>query len=167
MRCLLGVFWKKINSLGLSDAIWGQRCGSTLAQVMACCLTAPSHYLNQSWLIISKVQRHSSEGDFAIDTPAINHWNYLQNNLSKISFKSSRSKWVNCGIVPPPCVLHQVHWYAWLCLYYSLGCSSGLVRFTISLTDSPETLTLFALKFLEETIKCVCILGFFSLLKHP
>ena len=31
-----------------------QRSGSTLAQVMACCLTTPSHYLNQWWLIISE-----------------------------------------------------------------------------------------------------------------
>ena len=43
------------NSLWPSDAIWQHRCGSTLAQVMACCMTAPSHYLNQCWLIISKV----------------------------------------------------------------------------------------------------------------
>ena len=41
----------KINSLRPSDAIWWHRSGSTLAQVMACCLTAPSHYLNQCWLI--------------------------------------------------------------------------------------------------------------------
>ena len=41
-----------INSLWPSDAIWRQRFRSTLAQVMACCLTAPSHYLNQCWLII-------------------------------------------------------------------------------------------------------------------
>ena len=40
-----------LNSLWPSDAIWQQRSGSTLAQVMACCLTAPSHYLNQCWLI--------------------------------------------------------------------------------------------------------------------
>ena len=38
------------SSLWPSDAIWWQS-GSTLAQVMACCLTAPSHYLNQCWLI--------------------------------------------------------------------------------------------------------------------
>ena len=31
------------------------RTGSTLVQVMACCLTAPSHYLNQYWLIITEV----------------------------------------------------------------------------------------------------------------
>ena len=49
--CVVWVF----NSLRPSDAIWGHRSGSTLAQVMACCLTAPSHYLNQCWLIISKV----------------------------------------------------------------------------------------------------------------
>ena len=29
-----------------SDAIWRHKSGSTLAQVMACCLMAPSHYLN-------------------------------------------------------------------------------------------------------------------------
>ena len=29
------------------------RSGSTLAQVMACCLMAPSHYPNKCWLIIS------------------------------------------------------------------------------------------------------------------
>ena len=58
-----GVHWtdakgeheKMFNSLWPSDAIWRQRSGSILAQVMACCLTAPSHYLNQCWLIISKV----------------------------------------------------------------------------------------------------------------
>ena len=45
----------KFNLLWPSDTIWRHRSGSTLAQVMACCLTAPSHYLNQYWLIISKV----------------------------------------------------------------------------------------------------------------
>ena len=49
----------RVNSLWPSDAIWRQRSGSTLAQVMACWLTAPSHYLNQCWLIISEVQWHS------------------------------------------------------------------------------------------------------------
>ena len=33
-----------------------------LVQVMACCLAAPSHNLNQCWLIISKVLWHSAEG---------------------------------------------------------------------------------------------------------
>ena len=46
-------------SLWPDDAIWRQRSGSTLAQVMACCLTAPSHYLNQCWSIIREVQSHS------------------------------------------------------------------------------------------------------------
>ena len=49
------------NSLGPTDAIWRWRSWSTLVQVMACCLTAPSHYLNQCWLIVSKVMWHSSE----------------------------------------------------------------------------------------------------------
>ena len=41
-----------VNSSWSSDAIWRYRFMSTLVQVMACCLMAPSHYLNQCWLII-------------------------------------------------------------------------------------------------------------------
>ena len=52
-----GIHW--INSLWPSDAIWRYRAESTLAQVMACCLTASSHYLKQCWLIITEVQWHS------------------------------------------------------------------------------------------------------------
>ena len=52
---LHSIYRKAINSLWPSDAIWRQRSGSTLAQVMVCCLTAPNHYLNQCWLIISEV----------------------------------------------------------------------------------------------------------------
>ena len=44
-----------INSLGSGGAILRWRSWSTLVQVMACCLTAPSHYLNQCWLIVRKV----------------------------------------------------------------------------------------------------------------
>ena len=68
-----------INSLGPSDAIWWLRAWSTLAQVMACCLTAPNHYLNQCWLIIGKIEWHSSKGKFTRDKSAINYWNYLEN----------------------------------------------------------------------------------------
>ena len=48
-----------MNSLWPNDAIWQQRSGSTLARVMPCCLTAPTHYLNQCWFTISKIHQHS------------------------------------------------------------------------------------------------------------
>ena len=50
-----------INSLWPSHAICCHRTGSTLAQVMACCLMAPSHHLNQYWLIIGNILWHSPE----------------------------------------------------------------------------------------------------------
>ena len=90
-----------VNSLGFNDAIWRQGYGSTLAQVMACCLTAPSHYLNQCWLIIRKVKWYSFEDNFTSDISGINHWNKLEN----IPLKSPRGLWVNlqestqCGAV--------------------------------------------------------------------
>ena len=46
------VFDVRVNSLWPSDAKWRHRSGSTLAQVMTWCQTAPSHYLNQYWLEI-------------------------------------------------------------------------------------------------------------------
>ena len=55
-----------------SNAIPWQPSGSTLALVMACCLMAPSHYLNQCWLNITKVQWYSSDGNFKRDNSAIN-----------------------------------------------------------------------------------------------
>ena len=39
-----------INTVWTRDAIWVHMSGSTLAQIMACSLTAPSHYPNQ-WYI--------------------------------------------------------------------------------------------------------------------
>ena len=80
-----------INSLWPSDAILQHRSGSTLPQVMACCLTAPSHYLEQYWrsrwiqytppptslgggiIIISEVHYHSHQHIFPRETSAINH----------------------------------------------------------------------------------------------
>ena len=55
-----GGYWI-LNSLWLIDTIWHQRSWSTLVQVMAFCLTAPSHYLNLCWLITSDVQWQSPE----------------------------------------------------------------------------------------------------------
>ena len=74
------------NSLWPSDDTWHQRSGSTLVRVMACCLTAPSHYLNQCWLIISGVLGHSHEGKFAeMLGMLICDWKLLTQDYSCIS----------------------------------------------------------------------------------
>ena len=50
-----------INTLWPSNIKWWYKARSTSAQVMACCLTTPSHILNQYWPIISTFQWHSSK----------------------------------------------------------------------------------------------------------
>ena len=75
------------NWLGPSDAIWRWRSWSTLVQVMACCLTAPSHYLNQCWLIISTVQCHPSESNFTKDTSAISEITLKMTYLKFCSYR--------------------------------------------------------------------------------
>ena len=89
-----------LNRLWPSDVIWRDRRRSTFAQVMVCCLTAPSHYLNQCWCIINQDQWHSSEGNFARDTTAINQYDQLKNCFSKMSFKLPEAiELTNWGLV--------------------------------------------------------------------
>ena len=57
---------RRVNSLPPSDIIWCPGTWSTLVQVMACCLMAPSHHLNQCWLIICEILWHSPEGYFTV-----------------------------------------------------------------------------------------------------
>ena len=83
------------NSLGPSEAIWWHRSGSTLAQVMACCLTAPSHCLNQRWLMISEVLWHSTDSNFTENTQDIYLWNEFEIYQSETVVKSPRGQWVN------------------------------------------------------------------------
>ena len=66
-----GIWYWPFNWLWPNDTIWQHRSGSTLAQVMACGLTAPSHYLNQYWLPISKVMWHSTESNLTVHSLAI------------------------------------------------------------------------------------------------
>ena len=64
---------KYLNSLWPSKAILWHRTWSTLVQVMAWCLMAPSHHRNQSWLLISEVLYCQHEGHFTGNAKDINH----------------------------------------------------------------------------------------------
>ena len=76
-----------------SDTKWRQRSWTALAQVMACCLAAPGHNLNQRWLIIRKSCR-SHRGYFK--RYPINKLITLKWKLFiEISINSSRPQWVN------------------------------------------------------------------------
>ena len=66
------------DSLWPSDAIWCWGSWSTLVQVMACCLMASSHYLNQCWLIICEVFWYLLEDSFTGNAQHI----YLIFNMS-------------------------------------------------------------------------------------
>ena len=74
------------NSLfvAYSDVTWRHRYWSTLAQVMACCLMARSHYLSQCWLLISEVLWHSLESNFTANAQATILYNELKIILLKL-----------------------------------------------------------------------------------
>ena len=60
---IIFIFW-----LWFNDAICHHRSGSILVQVMACCLAAPSHYMNHCWLAICEVLWHSLKGNVYLNT---------------------------------------------------------------------------------------------------
>ena len=64
-----------------------KRSGATLAQVMAWCLTAPSHYLNQCWLVISEVLWHPNfPGADELTHCRLVYWHHMATKI-----------WVNIG----------------------------------------------------------------------
>ena len=65
------------GSLLPSEAAWGHRSESTLAQITACCLTTASHYQGHCWLI-SKVQWYSSKSNLT---------RYFSRQLLKLALK--------------------------------------------------------------------------------
>ena len=84
--------------MGPSDAIWHWRSWSTLVQIMACCLTAPSHYLNQCWLIISKVLWHLSEDIIIRRFDDINQQSKIEDYIFKITLRSPKGQWVKISM---------------------------------------------------------------------
>ena len=68
---IFGIFLSLTHCTWPSDAIWWHRPGSTSIQVVACCMAAPSHHLNQCWLLISEVMWHSPESNFTASDQAI------------------------------------------------------------------------------------------------
>ena len=67
------------------DAIWRHRSGLTVAQIMAWCLTVPSHYRNHCWLIINGVLWHSLESNFTRDL--------IRNMCLKNALSKFQTKW--------------------------------------------------------------------------
>ena len=74
------------SSLRHNDTLWRHRSGSTLDQVLACSLTAPSHYLNQCCFIIGEIQWNSF-----YKTSAISYQNSLENYYLKFNSNLPRA----------------------------------------------------------------------------
>ena len=85
-----------VNSLRPSDTIWRHQSRSTFAHVTPCCLTAPSHYVNQCWLQTSEVLWHSHESKFIYiaSTQATILYNEFENYNFEIIATSFRGQWV-------------------------------------------------------------------------
>ena len=84
-----------INSSPPSPAYMRQETGSALVQVMACRLTAPSHYLNQYWLIVNWTPRNKFQWYFNRHSIIFIEENAFENVVCYFPAKLSRGRWVN------------------------------------------------------------------------
>ena len=80
--------WKQ--RLTLCDLV--KQILSTLVQVMACCLTAPSHCLNQYWLIISELLWHSPDGCIMGNAQDTCPWYGFENYCFRVTAASFRGQ---------------------------------------------------------------------------
>ena len=82
-----GTMWHAsatLNSLRPSGTIWPHRSWSTWDQIMACCLMAPSHYLNQCWHIISLILWHAPESNITAGSWSTIQYNEFKNILLRL-----------------------------------------------------------------------------------
>ena len=106
---------------------------------MVCCLTAPSHCLNQYWLIISLVLWHSSEGIIMRRSEDTNQLNKIGNSIFRIAFRSPRGQWVKHV---------TADWWCWGTVYpkkYAHGFCFAVLCCGYTLTDFPISIRLTSL----------------------
>ena len=93
----------QVNSSPPSAAYMRQETGSVLVQVMACRLTAPSHYLSQYWLNVNWTLRNKLHWYFNRHSIIFIEEFTFENVVCDFPAKLSRGRWVNC-------VCHLTHW---------------------------------------------------------
>ena len=94
------------NSLWLINLIWRHRTGSTLTQIIAWCLLAPSNYLNQCWLLIEEALWYPHESNLTASAQVT-----MMYKFDNVSFKndttSSNNISKNTDAVLPWCRLRR------------------------------------------------------------
>ena len=68
----------------------------TSSHIMACCLTVPSHYLNECWILIREARWHSSESNSTLSNQGTILYEFLI-YIFKIMATPPRGQWVNSG----------------------------------------------------------------------
>ena len=79
----------------ISDAVRSLRSGSTLAQVIACCLIAHGHYLDHRWLLIKDVLWHSPDSNFTRSAHELKSIKCVRRLHFQIAATSPRGQRVN------------------------------------------------------------------------
>ena len=109
---------------------------------MACCLMAPSHYLNQSWLIIKGVLWHSSASNFTRSAHELNLWHVSRDYTFRMITTSPRDNKLIRVLrlnLPMPyrstCICYAMIWRLTLIDCLAQNCSNSVAN-TLELQQS-------------------------------
>ena len=91
-----------VNSSPPSAAYMRRWIKSVLVQIMACRLSAPSHYLNQCWVIVNWTLGNKFQWNFNQNTKLFIHENASENVVCEMAVILSRGKWVKVITHPYP-----------------------------------------------------------------
>ena len=97
-----------LDSLWPSHPTWNHSPGSTLAQVMFCCLTTPSHRLDHCWPIIKVAPWHTTESNVTRRVYELNlknvsgDYTFIITNISLRGFRRHLLRAVDWSTAPMP-----------------------------------------------------------------
>ena len=87
---------------------------------MAWCLTAPSYYLDQCWLLISEFLWHSPQSNFTVSVEDAILYNEFENYVFKMTATSHRGQWVKVTSVFS--LFYYCTIYIYMCIYIAILC---------------------------------------------
>ena len=127
-----------LNSLWPGDATWRHISGSALVHVMACCLTTPSHYPHQYWLLVSGISWRPSMGSSIANTLSTIIYKEFENytapmaNEGKLEIYDHISSHIH--IYPDMCIYIGIRTY----IYAPIDTHKHTYRTNVSITISPR-----------------------------
>ena len=147
-----------INSLRPSDAYMRQETNHHWFRKWLVAWPAPSHYLNQCWIIVNSTLRNKLQWNFNRNQYIFIEGNALENVVCKMASISSRRQWVNYSVVGTGILDNQFHAVA--AEAPASGFARGSASMALNIQDKQITF------FYQEGLHCLVSYPFWETIEN-